>query len=47
MAGRFLRPAPRPAAAGVAEHVRRTLALAGPVIVARCGMLVMFTVDTS
>ena len=46
MAGRFLRPAPRPAAAGIAEHARRTLALAGPVIVARCGMLVMFTVDT-
>lgn len=38
-------PAPR-RAAGVMEHARRTLALAGPVIVARCGMLVMFTVDT-
>jgi len=28
------------------EHVRRTLKLAGPVIVARAGILVLFTVDT-
>jgi len=30
----------------IAEHVRRTLTLAAPVIVARCGMLVMVTADT-
>lgn len=36
----------RPPAMTLAEHVRRTLALAAPVIVARCGMLVMVTADT-
>jgi len=28
------------------EHIKRTLSLAGPVIVARAGILVLFTVDT-
>lgn len=36
----------RPPANTLSEHVRRTLALAAPVIVARCGMLIMVTVDT-
>ena len=36
----------RPPANSLAEHVQRTLALAAPVIVARCGMLVMVTADT-
>lgn len=39
-------PTLRPPANTLAEHVRRTLALAAPVIVARCGMLVMVTADT-
>ena len=38
--------AARPPAASLADHVRRTLALAGPVIVARCGILIMVSVDT-
>ena len=40
------RAALRPPANTLAEHVRRTLGLAAPVIVARCGMLVMVTADT-
>ena len=39
-------PAARGPAASLREHVVRTLELAGPVIVARCGLLVMVTVDT-
>ncbi len=39
-------PAARPPAASLREHVVRTLKLAGPVIVARCGLLIMVTVDT-
>ncbi|MBT7615222.1 MAG: MATE family efflux transporter, partial [Rhodospirillaceae bacterium] len=44
----FLPPdlAVRPAAGNLREHVSRTLRLAGPVIVARCGMLIMITADT-
>ncbi len=40
------RPPLRPPANTLSEHIRRTLALAAPVIVARCGMLVMVTADT-
>jgi len=40
------RTALRPPANTLAEHVTRTLGLAAPVIVARCGMLVMVTADT-
>ncbi len=39
-------PAQRPAADSLREHVVRTFNLAWPVIVARCGQLVMVTVDT-
>lgn len=38
--------ATRPAAGSLREHVARTLKLAWPVIVARCGLLIMVTVDT-
>tara|TARA_Y100001934_G_scaffold11060_1_gene14047 strand:- start:40603 stop:42009 length:1407 start_codon:yes stop_codon:yes gene_type:complete len=38
--------ATRPAASSLCEHIIRTLRLAGPVIVARCGLLIMVTVDT-
>lgn len=38
--------ATRPAAGSLREHVARTFMLAWPVIVARCGMLIMVTVDT-
>jgi MATE family multidrug resistance protein len=38
--------AARPAAASLREHIVRTLELAWPVIVARCGLLIMVTVDT-
>lgn len=37
---------PPPPAASLREHIVRTLSLAAPVIVARAGILVLFTVDT-
>ncbi len=40
------RPPPRPAAGSLAEHVRRTIGLALPVVVARSGVLVLTVVDT-
>ena len=38
--------ASRPPAQSLREHIWRTLKLAGPVIVARCGILVMVSTDT-
>lgn len=38
--------ASRPPAQSLREHISRTLRLAGPVIVARCGILVMVSTDT-
>ena len=40
-------PATRPRAMTLGEHIRRTVALAPPVMLARLGMVVMITVDTA
>jgi MATE family multidrug resistance protein len=37
----------RPAPLSIGEHVRRTIALAPPVMLARLGLVVMITVDTA
>ena len=37
----------RPRAMSIGEHIRRTIALAPPVMLARLGMVVMITVDTA
>ena len=42
----FARPPPRPAAGTLAEHLRRTIGLAVPVVVARSGVLILSVVDT-
>lgn len=39
-------PAAAPAKMTLREHIKRTLSLSGPVIIARSGILVLFTVDT-
>jgi len=40
-----MRPPARPPAASLGEHVRRTLKLAIPVMIARCGLIIMVTVS--
>ena len=42
----IVRPPPRPAAQSFAEHIRRTIGLALPVVVARSGVLILTVVDT-
>lgn len=45
-AARGRRPPDRPPASTISEHIRRTVKLAIPVMIARAGLVIMVTVDT-